>query len=146
MLKSTLTRRQLCIAGCVVIMVAGLIEAARHLRRTPESTFHLLAAARNVQGIEFVAFRSDIGKDSSYTWRFRHSAEVVPRVLASLPFHRCDAADNDWLRQMFADDFKIPQRSLTNYTGYRGDNAIHDAEYLLVAPDGRESFYYYINF
>jgi hypothetical protein len=112
----------------------------------PERIFRSLAAARQIEGIEVTGFDSDIGKDSSYRWRLRHADEVVPLILASLPFHPCDEADSDMLRRMFASEFQIPPQSLVSYTGYRGDNARHDAEYLLVAPDRRESFYYYIDF
>jgi hypothetical protein len=146
MFKGKITRRQLCIAGGVAVAGIGFAAFARYLRWTPERSFHSLAAARHIQGIEVIGFRSDVGKDSSYTWGLRHSAEAVPLILASLPFHQCDSADSDWLRQMFTADFQLPQQSLSDYTGYRGDNARNDAEYFLVAPDGRESFYCYIDF
>ena len=146
MLKGKITRRQLCIAGWVAVGGIAFAALARHLWWTPERSFHSLAAARHIQGIEVVGFRSDVGKDSSYTWGLRHSAKAVPLILASLPFHQCDSADSEWLRQMFAADFQLAQQSLSSYTGYRGDNARHDAEYFLVAPDGRESFHYYLDF
>lgn len=140
------TRSRLCISGCFALTLIGAVLWARMLFGAPERIFRSLAAARQIEGIEVTGFRSDIGKDSSYRWRLGHADEAVPLILASLPFHPCDEADSDMLRRMFASEFQIPPQSLVSYTGYRGDNARHDAEYLLVAPDRRESFYYYIDF
>ena len=137
------TRRRVLVSGIVGIAMC-LVAWAWELWWTPERIFRSCAAAGSIGGIKVLGFHSESGKDVDYRWQLKHERKVRPQILASLPFHPCDQGDTDWLQRTFADEFKIEERKLKKHLAYRGGTGLK-AEYILVAPDGTESFYLFLH-
>lgn len=107
---------------------------------TPEAMLAECTAVRSQRGIKVVNYaRTDRRTGFDCMWHLRHSPKRFAVLADQAGLHRCKKNQRIWQRSDVIQAFHLEAVPLTRYSEFCGRDP---AEFVLVSPDRRGSYYF----